>query len=64
MSHSWLSAEIAVRLGVTEDTVYVSIADRGMPAHKVRRLWQFQGAAVNEWLRTDQGNTLTKVTGS
>lgn len=52
MSQPWLSAEeIAVHLGVTKDTVYAWIADRGMPAHKVGRLWKFQADEVDEWVR-------------
>lgn len=65
MSHPWLSAEdIAVYLGVTKDTVYAWIADRGMPAHKVGRLWKFQSHEVDEWVRQNQGSTTTEVTGS
>ena len=52
MSQPWLSAEeIAAHLGVTKDTVYAWIADRGMPAHKVGRLWKFQSDEVDEWVR-------------
>ena len=65
MSQPWLSAEeIAVHLGVTKDTVYAWIADRSMPAHKVGRLWKFQTDEVDEWVRKDQANTTTEVTGS
>ena len=52
MSQPWLSAEeIAVHLGVTKDPVYAWIADRGMPAHKVGRLWKFQIDEIDEWVR-------------
>jgi excisionase family DNA binding protein len=48
----WLSADdIATHLGVTKDTVYAWIADMGMPAHKVGRLWKFQAADVDDWVR-------------
>ena len=52
MSEPWLSAEeIAAHLGVTKDTVYVWIADKAMPAHKVGRLWKFQATEVDAWVR-------------
>lgn len=46
MAEPWLSADvIANHLGITNDTVYACIADMGMPAHKIGRLWKFQGQA-------------------
>ncbi len=48
MSEPWLSAEeIAAHLGVTDDTVYMWIALKAMPAHKVDRLWQFQASELD-----------------
>jgi excisionase family DNA binding protein len=48
----WLSADdIATHLGVTKDTVYAWIAEKGMPAHKLGRLWKFQTTEVDEWVR-------------
>ncbi|WP_116115747.1 helix-turn-helix domain-containing protein [Austwickia chelonae] len=65
MSQPWLSAEeIAVHLGVTKDTVYAWISDRGMPAHKVGRLWKFQSNEVDDWVRQDQGSMTSEGTGS
>ena len=53
MSEPWLSAEeIAAHLGVTKDTVYVWIADKAMPAHKIGRLWKFQASEVDGWVRS------------
>ena len=53
VSEPWLSADdIAAHLGVTKETVYVWIADKGMPAHKVGRLWKFQVSEVDEWVRS------------
>jgi len=53
MKHEpWVSLEeIAVHLGVSKDTVHRWIRRRGMPAHKVGRLWKFQVTEVNEWVR-------------
>lgn len=53
MSEPWLSADdIAEHLGVTKDTVYAWIAEKGMPAHKVGRLWKFQASEVDGWVRS------------
>jgi excisionase family DNA binding protein len=52
MAEPWLSADdIANHLGITKDTVYAWIADKGMPAHKIGRLWKFQVSEVDEWVR-------------
>ena len=52
MPEPWTSAdEIAGHLGVTKDTVYVWIADKAMPAHKIGRLWKFQASEVDSWVR-------------
>ncbi len=52
MVEPWLSADaIAAHLGVTKDTVYAWIAEKGMPAHKIGRLWKFQASEVDEWVR-------------
>ncbi len=60
MSEPWLSADdIAAHLGVTKETVYVWIADKGMPAHKVGRLWKFQTSEVDEWVR--RGGASTRI---
>jgi len=52
MSEPWLSADdIAIHLGVTKDSVYAWIANKGMPAHRVGRLWKFQASEVDTWVR-------------
>ena len=52
MAEPWLSAgQIAAHLGVTKDTVYAWIAENGMPAHKLGRLWRFQTSEVDELVR-------------
>lgn len=59
MSDRWLSVdEIAVHLGVSKDTVYAWIANKGMPAHRVGRLWKFQKADVDLWVKVGSANEL------
>ena len=43
--------EIAEYLGVSKDTVYTWVAKKGMPAHKVGRLWRFQASEIDDWVR-------------
>lgn len=54
MPDPWLSADdIATHLGVAKDTVYTWIAEKGMPAHRIGRLWKFQSAEVDDWVRRE-----------
>jgi excisionase family DNA binding protein len=49
----WISAdEIAKHLGVAKDSVYRWIEGRGLPAHKIGRLWKFKLSEVDDWVRT------------
>ncbi|WP_058533537.1 helix-turn-helix domain-containing protein [Legionella saoudiensis] len=51
MNDRWLSVdEIGEYLGVKRDTVYKWINDRGMPAHKIGRLWKFKVSQVDDWI--------------
>ena len=53
MEERWLSVdEIAEYLGVSRDTVYVGISKKGMPAHRVGRLWKFKRDEVDVWIRS------------
>lgn len=58
----WLSVEeIAEYLGVVKDSVYRWIEHKGLPAHKVGKLWKFKRDEVDAWVRgggtTNQGDT-------
>ena len=53
MDDRWLSVEeIAAYLGIKRDTVYKWVSKKGMPAHKVGRLWKFRQEEVDEWVRS------------
>ena len=53
MEDRWLSVdEIRAHLGVSRDTVYKWIEQKGMPAHRAGRLWKFKEDDVDEWMRT------------
>ncbi len=49
----WLSVdEIAVHLGVVKASVYRWIERRGLPAHRVGKLWKFKKDEVDKWVRS------------
>lgn len=52
MEDRWLSVEeIAEYLGVTRDTVYAWLSKKGLPGHRIGRLWKFKREEVDEWVR-------------
>ena len=53
MREPWVSVdEVAKHLGVAKDTVYRWIEAKGLPAHRIGRLWKFKLADVDEWVRS------------
>ena len=49
----WFSVdEIAEHLGVSKDTVYTWITAKGMPAHRMGRLWKFKRSQVDAWVES------------
>ena len=52
MNDRYLSvAEICVYLGIKRDTVYKWIDKKGLPAHRVGKLWKFKIREVDEWIK-------------
>ena len=48
----WAAVEdVARHLGVAKDSVYRWIDHRGLPAHKIGRLWKFKLSEVDAWVR-------------
>jgi len=59
MDERWLSVDdVSAHLGVRRDSIYKWIGEKGLPAHKVGRLWKFQREEVDEWVRN--GNAADK----
>jgi excisionase family DNA binding protein len=51
-TEAWVSVDqIAEHLGVTRDSIYRWIDRKGLPAHRVGRLWKFQVSEVDNWVR-------------
>ena len=58
LENRWLSVdEIAEYLGIRRDTVYKWIVRKGMPAHKVGRLWKFKAEEIDAWIRSGEADT-------
>ncbi|MCL2726737.1 MAG: helix-turn-helix domain-containing protein [Polyangiaceae bacterium] len=52
MMEPWSSVdEVTKHLGVTQDSIYRWIEARGLPAHKIGRLWKFKLSEVDKWVR-------------
>jgi excisionase family DNA binding protein len=45
-------AEIAQKLGIQRDTVYVWLAKKNMPGHRLGRVWRFDPVEVDAWVRS------------
>ena len=57
----WLSVQdIAAYLGIKNETIYVWIAKKRMPAHKVGRLWKFKTAEVDAWVRSGRASAKSR----
>ena len=51
MPEPWVSVdEVASHLGVAKDSVYRWIEKKGLPAHRMGRLWKFRISEVDEWV--------------
>jgi excisionase family DNA binding protein len=60
----WVSVDqIAEHLGVTRDSIYRWIDRKGLPAHRVGRLWKFQVSEVDGWVRAGGADEAEKEVG-
>jgi excisionase family DNA binding protein len=47
----WTSVEqVAQHIGVAKDTVYRWREHKGLPAHRMGRLWKFKLSEVDQWV--------------
>jgi excisionase family DNA binding protein len=52
VAEPWASVEqVARHLGVAKDSIYRWIEGRGLPAHRLGRLWKFKLSEVDGWVR-------------
>jgi excisionase family DNA binding protein len=60
MVEPWVSAEaVQQHLGISQDTLYRLIADRGLPAANIGGRWRFKLSHVDRWA-VDSGSSDTK----
>jgi excisionase family DNA binding protein len=52
LTEPWVSVEeVAKHLSVAKDSIYRWIEQKGLPAHKLGRLWKFKLSEVDGWVR-------------
>ena len=52
LTEPWVTVEeVAKHLSVAKDSIYRWIEQKGLPAHKLGRLWKFKLSEVDEWVR-------------
>ena len=52
LAEPWVSVEnVAAHLGVAKDSVYRWIDVKGLPAHKIGKLWKFKLSEIDPWVR-------------
>lgn len=57
VTEPWVSVDdVAAHLGVARDSVYRWIDSKGLPAHKLGKLWKFKLSEVDEWVRGGGAN--------
>lgn len=48
----WVSVDVVAKhLGIARDTVYRWIDSKGLPAHRIGRLWKFKLSDIDDWVR-------------
>lgn len=53
----WVSVDdVAMHLDVAKDSVYRWIEAKGLPAHRIGKLWKLKLSEVDDWVRADGAN--------
>lgn len=53
----WVSVDdVAAHIGIAKDSVYLWIDAKGLPAHRVGKLWKFKLSEVDDWVRAGGAN--------
>lgn len=57
----WVNVEqVAQHLNVAKDTIYRWREHRGLPAHRIGRLWKFKLSEVDDWVRAGGADDVTR----
>jgi len=57
LDEPWVGvAEVAAHLAVGRDSIYRWIESRGLPAHRVGRLFRFKLSEIDGWVREGAGD--------
>ena len=52
INERWVSVEeVAAHLGVNKDSIYRWVERKGLPVHRVGRLFRFKLSEIDEWVR-------------
>lgn len=52
-SEPWVSVDdVAAHIGVAKDSVYRWIEGKGLPAHRIGKLWKLKLSEVDDWVRS------------
>lgn len=54
ITEPWVSVdEVSQHLGIARDTVYRWRENKGLPAHRIGRLWKFKLSEIDDWVRAE-----------
>ena len=53
----WVTLQdVCEHLKISEDTIYRWMDKRGLPAHRIGRVWRFKLSEVDDWVRDGAGD--------